>query len=122
VDGPDGKHFFDVSNDLVGGGHMSGLSLQSICPRALMKSDDRNSYQRREQRRLEADDVRQVQSCHAGAKAAVHAIARISQHDARRDARAMSRADLIERNLWLRLELDFQLKGFKPPSSDGYWL
>jgi hypothetical protein len=55
---------------------------------------------------LDADDVRQIQGCHAGAKAAVHAIARTSQHDARRDARGMSRADLIERNLWLRLERD----------------
>jgi hypothetical protein len=29
-----------ASNDLVGCGHMSGLSMRSICPLALMKSDD----------------------------------------------------------------------------------
>src|SRR5271166_1340203 len=57
-------------------------------------------------RRLDADDVRQIQRCHSGAKAAVHAIARISQHDTRRNACGMSRTDLIECDLWLRLELD----------------
>jgi hypothetical protein len=48
VDGPDGKHFFGVSNDLVGCGHMSGLLVRSRCPLALMKSDDRDPYQVRE--------------------------------------------------------------------------
>jgi hypothetical protein len=43
--GPDGKHFFGVSNDLVGCGHMSGLFLRSIYPLALMKSDGRDPYQ-----------------------------------------------------------------------------
>jgi len=45
VDGPDGNHFFGVSNDLVGCGHMSGLFLRSIYPLALMKSDGRDPYQ-----------------------------------------------------------------------------
>ena len=36
---------FGVSNDLVGCGHMSGLLTRSICPLALMKSDDRDPYQ-----------------------------------------------------------------------------
>jgi hypothetical protein len=35
-----GKHFFDVSNDLVDCGHMSGLLARSIFPLALMKSDN----------------------------------------------------------------------------------
>jgi hypothetical protein len=48
VDGPDGKHFFDVSKDLVGCGHMSGLLVRSICPRALMKSDDQDPYHQNE--------------------------------------------------------------------------
>jgi len=48
VDGPDGKHFFDVSNDLVGCGHMSGLLVRSMCPRALMKSDDQDPYHQNE--------------------------------------------------------------------------
>ncbi|MGO9234945.1 MAG: hypothetical protein ACLP4V_13045, partial [Methylocella sp.] len=34
-----GKHYFGASNDLVGCGHMSGLSMRSICPLALMESD-----------------------------------------------------------------------------------
>jgi hypothetical protein len=33
-----------ASNDLVGRGHMSGLSMRSICPLALMESDDRDPY------------------------------------------------------------------------------
>ncbi len=32
-----GKHYFGASNDLVGCGHMSGLSMRSICPLALME-------------------------------------------------------------------------------------
>ena len=44
VDGPDGKHYFCTLNDLVGCGHMSGLSMRSICPLALMESDDRDPY------------------------------------------------------------------------------
>ncbi|WP_210178226.1 hypothetical protein, partial [Methylosinus sp. R-45379] len=36
---------FDVSNDLIGCGHMSGLLVRRICPLALMKSDDRDPYQ-----------------------------------------------------------------------------
>jgi hypothetical protein len=36
---------FGVSNDLVGCGHMSGLLTRSICPLAMMKSDDRDPYQ-----------------------------------------------------------------------------
>jgi hypothetical protein len=42
---PDGKRFFEALNDLVGCGHMSGLLVRIICPRALMKSDDRGSHQ-----------------------------------------------------------------------------
>jgi hypothetical protein len=42
---PNRKHFFGASNDLVGCGHMSGLLARSICPLALMKSDDRDPYQ-----------------------------------------------------------------------------
>jgi hypothetical protein len=42
---PDGKRFFGDSNDLVGSGHMSGLLVRSICPLALMKSDDQDPYQ-----------------------------------------------------------------------------
>ena len=45
---PRGKHFFDGSNDLVGCGHMSGLLMRSICPLALMKSDDQDHYQSNE--------------------------------------------------------------------------
>ena len=33
-----------ASNDLVGCGHMSGLSMRSICPLALMESDDQDPY------------------------------------------------------------------------------
>ena len=40
-----GKHFFDVSNDLVDCGHMSGLFARSIFPLALMKSDNLDPYQ-----------------------------------------------------------------------------
>jgi len=40
-----GKHFFDVSNDLVDCGHMSGLLARSIFPLALMKSDNLDPYQ-----------------------------------------------------------------------------
>jgi len=54
-----GKHFFDVSNDLVGCGHMSGLSARSKCPLALMKSDDWEPYQPSE---LDAHVVQQVVS------------------------------------------------------------
>ena len=43
-----GKHFFDVSNDLVDCGHMSGLLARSIFPLALMKSDNLDPYQVRE--------------------------------------------------------------------------
>ena len=39
-----GKHYFGASNDLVGCGHMSGLSMRSICPLALMQSDDQDPY------------------------------------------------------------------------------
>jgi len=39
VDGLHGKHYFGASNDLVDCGHMSGLSMRSICPLALMESD-----------------------------------------------------------------------------------
>jgi hypothetical protein len=39
-----GKHYFGASNDLVGCGHMSGLSMRSICPLALMESDDQDPY------------------------------------------------------------------------------
>src|SRR5208337_4900944 len=39
-----GKHYFGASNDLVGCGHMSGLSMRSICPLTLMESDDRDPY------------------------------------------------------------------------------
>ena len=42
-----GKHFFDVSNDLVDCGHMSGL-LGGAYVRGMMKSDDREPYQRSE--------------------------------------------------------------------------
>jgi hypothetical protein len=40
--------FFDVLNDLVGCGHMSGLLVRSLYPLALMKSDDRDPNQRGE--------------------------------------------------------------------------
>src|SRR5208282_1382675 len=43
-----GKHFFDVSNDLVDCGHMSGLLARSIFPLALMKSDNLDPYHIRE--------------------------------------------------------------------------
>ena len=43
-----GKHFFDVLNDLVDCGHMSGLLARSIFPLALMKSDNLDPYQVRE--------------------------------------------------------------------------
>ena len=49
--------FFDVSNDMVGCGHMSGLSARSKCPLALMKSDDWEPYQPSE---LYAHVVQQV--------------------------------------------------------------
>jgi hypothetical protein len=39
-----GKHYFGASNDLVGCGHMSGLSMRSICPLALMESDYHDPY------------------------------------------------------------------------------
>src|ERR1019366_3657098 len=39
-----GKHYFCASNDLVGCGHMSGLSMRSICPLALMESDYQDPY------------------------------------------------------------------------------
>src|ERR1019366_8873978 len=39
-----GKHYFGASNDLVGCGHMSGLSMRSICPLALMESDYQDPY------------------------------------------------------------------------------
>jgi len=42
---PNGKRFFVASNDLVVCGHMSGLFVRNTCPLALMKSDDRGSYQ-----------------------------------------------------------------------------
>ena len=52
-----GKPFFDVSNDMIGCGHMSGLSARSKCPLALTKSDDWEPYQQcelsaRERRRV----------------------------------------------------------------------
>lgn len=37
--------FLGTSNDLVGCGHMSGLFARSVCPLALMKSDDEDPYQ-----------------------------------------------------------------------------
>ncbi len=43
-----GKHFFDVSNDLVDCAHMSGLLARSIFPLALMKSDNLDPYHIRE--------------------------------------------------------------------------
>ena len=39
---------FFALNDLVGCGHMSGLLVRSMCPRALMKSDDWDPYHRNE--------------------------------------------------------------------------
>jgi hypothetical protein len=39
-----GKHYFGASNDLVDCGHMSGLSMRSICPLALMESDYQDPY------------------------------------------------------------------------------
>jgi len=52
-----GKPFFDVSNDMIGCGHMSGLLVRSIYPLALMKSDCPDPYQQcelsaRERRRV----------------------------------------------------------------------
>src|ERR1035437_7101558 len=45
---PNSKCFFGSSNDLVSCGHMPGLLMRSICPLALMKSDDRDPYQSNE--------------------------------------------------------------------------
>ena len=42
----DGKHFFGASDDLADYGHMSGLLVRSLCPLALMRSDDRDSHQK----------------------------------------------------------------------------
>jgi len=55
--GPPWQALFDVSNDLVGCGHMSGLSARSKRPLALMKSDDWEPYQPSE---LYAHVVQQV--------------------------------------------------------------
>lgn len=45
MDGPPWQALFDVSNDLVGFGHMSGLFMRNKYPLALMKSDCRDPYQ-----------------------------------------------------------------------------
>jgi hypothetical protein len=42
VDGPPWQALFSASNDLVGCGHMSGLLARSMCPLALMRSDDQD--------------------------------------------------------------------------------
>jgi len=39
-----GSTILALSNDLVGCGHMSGLSMRSICPLALMESDYQDPY------------------------------------------------------------------------------
>src|ERR1019366_2988756 len=47
VDGPQWQALFGALNDLIGCGHMSGLLMRSICPLALMKSDDLDPYHHR---------------------------------------------------------------------------
>jgi hypothetical protein len=44
VDGPHWQAFFDVVNDLVCCGHMSGLLVRTDGPLALMISDGRGPY------------------------------------------------------------------------------